>query len=382
MARSTVVLFRGESNFGNIGSMVTALADGFGRLSFDPVIVDISNGGYENRLVEIIRSRKIIAFISVSGFGLPPSPDSDAVRIFNNVDAPFLGVFLDHPFCLHDRIDMPLENYHATFPSGHAGAFCERYIRPGGAFHHLPHGGIERATTPWADRDIDLLLAGSLFMCPNMQRAAWRDHGADVEGKLNDIVDLIWLDLTRPLEESVRQVLGEDVDFKTLFPYMKTADDYIRNAQRVDSIVALSHLRPTVVGLGWEAYADDLPMVRFVGQRTIQETLGMINRSRAILNPFPGYNGSHERVLNSMACGSAVLSSRSAFYNSAFSSEEIFFLSNQASDMPSAVAGLLADKDRLRMMAASGQRRFSSAHTWTHRARSLLQIGGIFSAAA
>ena len=148
MARSTVVLFRGESNFGNIGSMVTALADGFGRLSFDPVIVDISHGGYENRLMEIIRSRKIIAFISVSGFGLPPSPDSDAVRIFNNVDAPFLGVFLDHPFCLHDRIDMPLENYHATFPSGHAGAFCERYIRPGGAFHHLPHGGVERAIIP------------------------------------------------------------------------------------------------------------------------------------------------------------------------------------------------------------------------------------------
>ena len=68
-------------------------------------------------------------------------------------------------------------------------------------------------------------------MCPNMQRAAWRDHGANVEVKLNDIVDLIWLDLTRPLEESVRQVLGEDVDFKTLFTYTQTADDYIRNAQ-------------------------------------------------------------------------------------------------------------------------------------------------------
>ena len=73
MACNTVVLFRGESNFGNIGSLVTALADGFGRLSFDPVIVDIFHGGYENRLMEIIRSRKIIAFISVRGFGLPPS---------------------------------------------------------------------------------------------------------------------------------------------------------------------------------------------------------------------------------------------------------------------------------------------------------------------
>ena len=94
----TVVLFFGESNFGNIGSMVPALADGFDRLSFDPVIVDLLRDGYENRLMEIIQSREIVAFISVSGFGLPASPASDAVRIFNGVDAPILGVFLDHPF--------------------------------------------------------------------------------------------------------------------------------------------------------------------------------------------------------------------------------------------------------------------------------------------
>ena len=68
---------------------------------------------------------------------------------------------------------------------------------------------------------------------------------------------------------------------------MKTVDDYIRNAQRVDAIVALADLRPTVIGLGWEAYADDLPLVRFVGQKTIEESLEMTDRSRAILNPFP-----------------------------------------------------------------------------------------------
>ena len=103
----------------------------------------------------------------------------------------------------------------------------------------------------------------------------------------------------------------------------------------------------------------------------------MTNRSRAVLNPFPGYNDSHERVFNAMACGSAVLSSRSAFYQSEFSPEDIFFLPNRASDMPSVVAELLANKDRLRGMAASGHQRFSRAHTWTHRARSLAQIGGI-----
>ena len=377
MSFGTVILFLGESNFGNIGSMVSALAAGLNHLNFDPVIVDVRRGGYENQLMETVRSRDIVAFISVSGFGLPSSPTSDAVRIFNDVGVPIMGVFLDHPFCLRDRIDMPLENYHVTFPASHAGAFCERYIRPGGAFHHLPHGSVERTSIPWADREIDLLMTGSLFLPPNTQRAAWRSHGAIVEAKLNDIVDLVWLDLTRPLEESVREVLGEGADFESLFPYMKTVDDYIRNAQRVDTIMELSHFRPTVVGPGWDAYADELPLVRFVGQKTIQESLEMTNRSRAVLNPFPGYNDSHERVFNAMACGSAVLSSRSAFYQSEFSLEDIFFLPNRASDMPSVVAELLANKDRLRGMAASGHQRFSRAHTWTHRARSLAQIGGV-----
>ena len=98
--------------------------------------------------------------------------------------------------------------------SEHAGAFCERYIRPGGAFHHLPHSSVERATTPWAVRDIDLLLTEACF-CPPTRNALRGVTMADVEGKLNDIVDLVWLDLARPLEVSVREVLGEDVDFET-----------------------------------------------------------------------------------------------------------------------------------------------------------------------
>ena len=53
----------------------------------------------------------------------------------------------------------------------------------------------------WADSDIDLLLTGSLFLPNEMQPDAWRDHGAGVERSLNDIVDLVWLDLTRVLAD-------------------------------------------------------------------------------------------------------------------------------------------------------------------------------------
>ena len=163
--------------------------------------------------MEISKLRKIVELMCVSGFGVLPSPTSDQVQIFNDVDAPIVGVFLDHPFCLHDRIDMPTKNYCATFPSGHAGAFCERCIRPDEAFHNLPHDSVERATKPWLELDIDLLLTGSLFRPLKTQRAAWKNHGADVEGILNDIVDLVRLDLVLPVDKSVCKVLGGDAEF-------------------------------------------------------------------------------------------------------------------------------------------------------------------------
>ena len=230
---------------------------------------------------------------------------------------------------------------------------------------------------PWEDRDIDLLLTGSLFLPPEAQKAAWCDHGAAVERKLNDIADLVCSDLARPLEESVREVLGEDVDFETLYPYMKTVDDYIRNALRVDSIVALAYLRPTVDGPGWKAYNDKLLLVRFLEEKSIKDAVKISGRARVILNPFPGYNDSHERVFNAMASGCAVISSRSVYYESEFSSENIFFLPNCGLDMQSALTDLMVDNDRIQVMAASGQRRVLNAHTWMHRARSLANIGKI-----
>lgn len=373
----TVVLFLGDSNYGNIGSMVPALAGGFEALGLTSVILDLRASGHERELARLAREERIAALVAVSGFGLPPGPGSSAVDVFNAMGVPVLGVFLDHPFCLRERIDLPLERYHASFPAGHAAAFCRRYIRSSENYHHLPHASTPCDPLPWEARDIDLLLTGSLFLPPAAQRAAWRDHGPDVEARLNDVVDLVRADYARPLEVSVRGVIGDDVGFEAIFPYMKTVDDYIRNVQRVDAVQALAPLRPTVVGPGWAAYADNLTSVNFIGETTIHEALDMTRRARAIVNPFPGYNDSHERVFNAMAVGTAVMTSRSAFYDQAFSRGEVLTLSNEAADMPQGVSQALMDDDRLRTMAMAGRQRLEEAHTWTHRAAALMKMAGM-----
>lgn len=375
--RHTVVLFLGDSNFGNIGSMVPALADGFREIGFDIRIIDVRTADYGTTLAGLADQEAIAAVVSVSGFGLPPTSDAPAVRVFNDLDVPIIGLFLDHPFCLQERIELPLRHYHACFPAGHAGAFCERFMASTARYHHVAHACVPRRPVDWHERDIPLLLTGSLFLPPAEQRRRWRDHGPEVEQRLNDVIDLAWQDLARPLETSVLQVLGEDIGFETVFPYMKTADDYIRNAQRVTVVQGLGHLPLTVVGPGWAPYVEQLPGIRFVGQRTIDEALAMTGQAKAVLNPFPGYNDSHERVFNAMAGGTAVISSRSTLYDRTFNADEITFLPNEPADAGDTIAAFLGEDAQVAAMAACGRQNVFDAHTWVHRARELAQVAGL-----
>jgi len=375
--RDTIVLFLGESDFGNIASMVAALADGFREAGLKTTIIDVRKADYGNKLAAVAAAETAAALVCVSGFGLPPSPDSPAVARFNEMGVSVIGVFLDHPFCLRDRIDLPLKDYHACFPAAHAVDFCKRFIRPGPAYHHLAHGGVPREPLDWSARDIPMILTGSLFMPPEEQRRRWHEHGLEVETRLNDITDLVWQDLSRPLESCVLEVLGGDPDFDTIFPYMKTVDDFVRNAQRLDVVRALASLPLTVVGPGWGPYAESMPGVCFVGETTIQETLALMDRAKVVLNPFPGYNDSHERVFNAMAGGAAVLTSRSTYYVEAFAADEIFFLPNRSDGLAQWITPLMKDDDRVSATALAGRRRFMREHTWACRAERLCHLAGL-----
>ncbi|MBC8158728.1 MAG: glycosyltransferase family 1 protein, partial [Alphaproteobacteria bacterium] len=296
-------------------------------------------------------------------------PNSRAVQVFNDIGVPVVGVFLDHPFQLRDRIDLPLARYHVSFPALHAARFCRTYIRDDITYHHLAHGTDVRLAKPWSERDISLIFIGSVFQQPEQQRAQWRDHGPDVERDLNDILDLVRGNLARPLEDSVVEVIGADnISFGRILPYMKTIDDFLRNAQRIECVQALSSLPLVVVGGGWEAFADHMPGVQFMGEKTIAQSLSLVDSSKAVLNPFPGYNDSHERVFNAMAGGSAALTNRSAYLEETFDETEIFFLANDAKGLAKSVGILIADDNRLAELATRGRTKMQAAHTWSARA--------------
>ena len=370
-----IVLFNGEGTYGSVGAMVPGLADGFAALGLDPVIIDLTNPGHERRFHEIAEGAAADAIICVSGFGLPDRPDSPAIEVFNRSGASVVGVFLDHPFCLRDRIDLPLDGYQASFPAGHAANFVGQFIRDDLACHHLPHGAVRRADLPWAERALPLVLVASLFLPPEAQRRAWRDYGRDVETRLNEIADIAGRDLARPLEAAVLDVIGDDAGFEDLFPYMKTVDDYLRNWQRVACVEALAAFPLTVVGQGWETYAEKFPGVRFAGEQPISEAMAAIDRAKAVLNPFPGYNGSHERVVNAMAGGAAALTSRSDYYADAFGASEIIYLDD--ADPAAGVAALLADDARLEAVASNGRARMLVEHTWERRAERIADFAGL-----
>ena len=96
----------------------------------------------------------------------------------------------------------------------------------------------------------------------------------------------------------------------------------------------------------------------------------MTAASKIVLNAFPGYNGSHERVFNAMACGAVALTGQSRLFADLFAAGEIVFQAPGA--LAEQTAALLADDAGLRQVAEKGRAAFMAAHTWDHRAQRIL----------
>ena len=364
---SVAVLFKAECSYGNVNCMVDALARSLGRLGVAADIVHVGDREDEARLLDLVRSRKVAFFLSVSGFGLPAAGSA----FYDDAAAPVFAFFLDHPYCLEHAVRLPLARLAVSFPAPHAVAFCRSFLRDDIAVHHIPHGAEPQKPMPWEERDIAVLFAGTVFAEPGSLRDGWRRHGRQVEATLNDILDLCRRDLARPLEDCVLEVLGEGAgDLQSLLPYMKTIDDYLRNEERVAAVKALRHLPLVVAGGGWPALIGDPGNARFLGEKTSAETLELTAASKIVLNAFPGYNGSHERVFNAMACGAVALTGQSRLFADLFAAGEIVFQAPGA--LAEQTAALLADDAGLRQVAEKGRAAFMAAHTWDHRAQRIL----------
>lgn len=108
---------------------------------------------------------------------------------------------------------------------------------------------------------------------------------------------------------------------------------------------------------------------------SFEEALEIMKRSKIVLNAVPKIKqGLHERLLSGMACGAAVLSLETPYLRSIFKDKEnILFYSNQGlTKVNHIIDSYLSDESLRKKLAQKGREIVMQAHTWDHRAKSLI----------
>jgi hypothetical protein len=376
---NTVILYKGHSDYESLNTMVDHWAQALARRGFRPEIIDLRAPDAVGRVVGLIRGGTVRLFLSVNGFGVPAAGAGPG--FYQETDAPLAIYFVDHPLYHYPTLRTPVKQATASFATPHHVDVCRSLIRDDLPVRHLAHAAAPAttATADWPDRDIPLLVSGSLAQHPETARAGWAGYGAPVRTRLEDILAGHRLTPRRPLHEIVLEVLGADPPpLHELFSYFSVVDSYLRSQVRLAFMVAANALPVTVCGRGWDAVIPAGSAVRPWGAQPTATVLGMMARTRLVVNLLPPYYESHERPFQAMAHGAVAATVAAPWFLEAVGAEAVLALPTEAEAAVATIAeALTADTasagagsgsgSELAGRAAHGHAAWRHGHRWDHR---------------
>ncbi len=297
--------------------------------------------------------------------------------------APRFSIMVDHPCTrLADLADArPDLDVLGWVDDSHPAAAAALGI--GLPSHFVPHGGPRPVARPaaFADRDIDIVFAGSL--AEPVDRLQWiADTGVlpNLGAAIFDAVDAMGERLQPALEAFVEACRAHAIDIaqfsrdafcQAVTIVINHAEINHRNAvlaalpARAKVVVVSDHLPTALRGhdnIGHRGWTEDFAAIR-----------GLFARAKIVLNTtnkFPC--GAHERIWYGMAEGAAILTDPSSFLDRDFvDGDTMLFLPRGGitSGSLDRVAALLDRPDRLAELAAAADPVYWKGHTWASRAR-------------
>ena len=380
-----IVLVKGRSQYGSL------------RLHVDQLAAALRGLGHQAPVVDLAASETLMPLIEAM------SQPTDAMFAFNGVACEFaaqdfvrdLGcayasLYVDHPAHHLPRLEHPinrqvlffLDRSHVQFVANWAAgrSFAHLGFLPPGA--NTLDDAVDVSDDAFAARDIPLLFTGTSRGAPPRAWATWpdrpaRDLVAETAERMAADGRLALLDALRATLAGRNLRLSPDL-MAGLAPLLSAAQAHAEAHHRNAVLTALGEagVPIEVHGKGWEPLSARYPTIRFAGEGSFEETLGLARRARIILNINNGFvAGGHERVFAAMAAGAAVFSEASRYYEGAFKDgrEIATFPINRPAEAASRLQALMADLPAQAALARAGHRRALADHSWTDRAAVLVK---------
>lgn len=376
-AMRDIIVFKAACLHDNVNLMTDQLGLALGRRGYVINEIDLRQPDAGRRLVTLLSSGRVTLAISLTGFGLDTRTQGNIYALSR---VPVLSIYLDPVLLYWDQISVTIPRRVITTISPADLEFCHRHL-PGTPVSLLPHSAPNLQVIPWDRRDVEVFFAGSVSAPPETLRAGWRQFGPAVESRLNAMVDALRADPTRSPYEVVETVAAEMKTTATsptdLHPYVASLDSYMRMAVRWQMVESLRDQPVTIAGSGWDALAAQGGRARFLGPLPIDRTLEMIGRSKMVLNCCTPWHGSHERLFYGMSAGAAVVTTWSAYAETASFADSLSMVCPPNGDIAPCLERLLSDDAMAAALAEAGWNHFRNSETWDHRAAQIEHLMGL-----
>ncbi len=332
---TSLALFKGGSRYGVGGHFIDALAAGFRTLGADATILDPTCDTFTPRMAALLGARPNACIaLNANSFEFQVGGTS----LHELLGCPLIGLYIDDPLTPALSARLSRKDHLATFPSPDLARWVgERFgIRTATLYH-----GATPPSDTSQDRTIDLLFCGT-YVPPEVE----------VPGE--------WIYAKPPS--------GHWLQGEAHLPRVETALRALRR-ERLLQTLGESGRRVTLVGEGWEL-CPSASGHTLLGPLPFDEANQLLAKAKVCLHITPPFcSGSHERPLNAMLRGTAVVTDRTPF----FEGEEglLTYSWNDLATLPQIVGEAL---NRWEELGKEGQKAVQSSHLWQHRAAEILEF--------
>lgn len=249
----------------------------------------------------------------------------------------------------------------------------------------LPHATHAGARGLAGERPYDVAFVGTAVDLEALVRGWKKDYGDKVAMVLEGVGKAILLQRAVPTPRILLEGLergGVALGESFLFSHaLRAVEDYARGKDRFEMLRAIRSFPVHVFGgagngRGWQELLGGQDNIVVHGALDYSATLEVMQKSRVVLNSAPTLKfGLHERIVDGLAAGALVVAEDLPYVGEAFLAGEEIVLRpcGMWEGLDESVASLLEGEARRNEMALAGRAKVLSAHTWDHRAATLLE---------
>lgn len=381
-----IIVYYGKSAYNSTTTFVKHMMKHWDEMGYNVVELDINSEGVTSRLLNVLDNEFEFAF-SMNGVTADLKLN-DNTYLQDNIKAPFISMYVDHPLYNLIRLDTGLNNYHGLFVDENIVDYIKKYFKNIKTARMLPHGGDaleEDKLIAYEDRKIDVLFTGT-----------YKDPEAILEeiGGLHRMGQVIVMNIVeqmisdnsitvdKALENFIKKndIPLTDSEFKKYMDLTVYADSYIRALYRKLVVLALvkNGVKVSVFGAGWNKFDNSNPANLKIGGSVDADTCKeLMANSKIVLNVMPWFKrGSHERVFDAMLSKAVCVSDESEYITKEFVDGEniVTYSLKDLSGFVDKVKNLLEDNEKAAKIAENGYNIAKEKHTWAARAEEIVRI--------